>query len=84
MKTLSMMRWTLLALIPGSLAYACIFGVGILINILVVCGTAVATEAMVMHLRGQSVRLLRRCTGWKPLQLQPLQPSSYSKPPRPQ
>ena len=58
MKTLSMMQWTLLALIPGTLAYACIFGVGILINILVVCGTAVATEAMVMHLRGQSVRLL--------------------------
>ncbi len=58
MKTLSMMQWTLLALIPGTLAYACIFGIGILINILVVCGTAVATEAMVMHLRGQSVRLL--------------------------
>ncbi len=58
MKTLSMMQWTLLALIPGTLAYACIFGVGILINILVVCGTALATEAMVMHLRGQSVRLL--------------------------
>ena len=58
MKTLSMMQWTLLALIPGTLAYAYLFGVGILINILVVCGTAVATEAMVMHLRGQSVRLL--------------------------
>ena len=58
MKILSMMQWTLLALIPGTLAYACIFGVGILINILVVCGTALATEAMVMHLRGQSVRLL--------------------------
>ena len=58
MKTLSMMQWTLLALIPGTLAYAYLFGVGILINILVVCGTAVATEAMVMHLRRQSVRLL--------------------------
>ena len=58
MKTPSLMKWTLLALIPGTMTFYHFFGIGILINIMVVCGGALATEALMMHLRGRSIKQL--------------------------
>ena len=58
MTTPSLMRWTLLALIPGILACTSFFGTGILINIVVACCAALATEALMMWLRRQSLNQL--------------------------
>ena len=52
------MKWTLLALIPGTLTFANFFGLGVLINIVVVCSGALATEAIVTRLRGKSINQL--------------------------
>jgi len=43
------------ALVPGTLAYVWLFGVGVLIQILLACLTAVATEAIILFLRKRPV-----------------------------
>lgn len=58
MKTPSLMRWTLLALIPGTITFSHFFGIGIFINILVVSCAALATEALVTRLRDRSIKQL--------------------------
>lgn len=49
------MREVLLALLPGIAAMAWFFGPGVLINVLLAVTTAVASEALVMKLRGRPI-----------------------------
>jgi electron transport complex protein RnfD len=49
------MRQVLIALIPGTLIYAMLFGVGVLVNLLVAALTAYACEALVLQLRSRPV-----------------------------
>jgi H+/Na+-translocating ferredoxin:NAD+ oxidoreductase subunit D len=50
------MLWVILALIPGAIAMIWYFGWGILINMALAIATAVACEALVMKLRGRSIK----------------------------
>ena len=50
------MLLVILALIPGALAMIWYFGWGILINMLLATGTALACEALALHLRGRPIR----------------------------
>lgn len=49
------MGTVLLALVPGIAAYVWQFGAGILVNLALASITAIAVEALVMHLRGRPV-----------------------------
>ncbi|WP_428603475.1 electron transport complex subunit RsxD [Sedimenticola sp.] len=49
------MLWVILALLPGAAAMNWYFGWGILINMLIASATAVACEALAMHLRNRPV-----------------------------
>lgn len=51
------MAEVLLALIPATLAYVWYFGPGLIVNIVVATGVAVATEAAMLRARGRSVSL---------------------------
>ena len=53
-----MMRWTLLALTPGGLLVVWYFGAGIVFNIVVTSVVALATEALILRLRGKSITTL--------------------------
>ncbi|MCK8514835.1 RnfABCDGE type electron transport complex subunit D [Methylonatrum kenyense] len=50
-----LMRSVLLALIPGTLAMVWLFGWGVLLNILLCGATALATEALMLRLRGRPI-----------------------------
>jgi electron transport complex, RnfABCDGE type, D subunit len=54
--TSSVMRWTLVALIPGIVAQYYIFGWGVLFQLLLTVGTALLSEAAILRLRGFAVR----------------------------
>jgi electron transport complex protein RnfD len=62
MNTASMMKMTLLALIPGVLAYSWVFGSGILINVLVAVITALAVDAAMLKFRKLPLEKLKDCT----------------------
>lgn len=49
------MRTVLLALVPGTLAMIWLFGWGVLLNLLLCAATALATEALMLRLRGRPV-----------------------------
>ena len=63
MTSRNMMYWTLVALVPGTVAYTMIFGLGVLVNITVLCCAALATELLVTHLRGVPLSLRLDGTG---------------------
>lgn len=54
--TQDVMRWVLLALLPGLMAQFYFFGWGVLFQILVAAGVALATEALILVLRDKPVR----------------------------
>ncbi len=51
-----MMRDVVLALIPGTLAYAWFFGIGVIINVVVAIIFAIAYEALVLTLRKRALK----------------------------
>ncbi|MFO8025519.1 electron transport complex subunit RsxD [Thiohalophilus sp.] len=51
-----MMLAVIYALIPGALAYMHFFGPGVIINITLAVGTALAAEALMLHLRKRPIR----------------------------
>ena len=50
------MRQVLYALVPGTLAYAWLYGPGVIAQIAIACLFAVASEALALRLRGRSLR----------------------------
>jgi len=52
----SMMRNVVYALAPAFVAHAWFFGIGIVINAVIACGTAVCAESLALWLRGQPIR----------------------------
>ena len=58
MTSTGMMRWTLLALTPGLVLVVWYFGAGIVFNIVVASVGALATEALILRLRGKSIATL--------------------------
>ncbi len=59
MTSTNMMRWTLLALVPGLVLLAWYFGTGILLNIVTASVAALVAEALMLRLRGKSITVLR-------------------------
>jgi len=49
----TVMGWVIAALLPGALALAWYFGIGVLVNMAIATLTAVACEALAMRLRGR-------------------------------
>lgn len=54
------MRWVLLATLPGIATLTWLFGWGVLINVLAAAGLAVALEALILSLRSRPLRLTLR------------------------
>ena len=52
-RTDSVMKWVMLALIPGTLLMTVFFGIGVLINLLLAVLTGIATEWAMCRLRGR-------------------------------
>ncbi len=50
------MRQVLMALIPATIAHVWFFGPGLLVNMLIACTVALASEAIMLHLRGRPLR----------------------------
>lgn len=53
--TANVMQWVILATLPGFLALSYFFGWGTLINLLIASITALASEALVLSLRGRAI-----------------------------
>ena len=51
MTTSGIMRMTLLALLPGTVAYTWLYGAGVIINLIVAITVAAATEAIILRMR---------------------------------
>ncbi|MFT6791130.1 MAG: electron transport complex protein RnfD [Cellvibrionaceae bacterium] len=51
----TVMRWVILATLPGLLALTYFFGWGTLINLVIGCATALACEALILYWRGRPV-----------------------------
>lgn len=49
----TVMGWVIVAMLPGALALAWYFGIGVLVNMAIATLTAVACEALAMRLRGR-------------------------------
>lgn len=54
-KVADSMRWVLIALLPGILAMWHFFGWGVLVNVVLAAGAAVACEALALKLRGKPI-----------------------------
>ena len=50
-----LMRFVLLALVPGALAMVAVFGIGVLTNIALCVAAALATEAVLLKTRGRAI-----------------------------
>ena len=53
--TANVMQWVMIATVPGFLALSYFFGWGTLINLVLSCVTAIASEALVLRLRNRPV-----------------------------